>query len=90
MNKKFGLPLDILQQLGVDIAKLQAGRKLANDDPQTCYDLPAMIEHASVRYDASRLRLLVSVPQRAMERGRRGYVDPALWDEGVSAAFINY
>lgn len=84
------LTLDILQQLGVDIAKLRAGGKLASDDPQTCYDLPAMIEHASVRYDVSRLRLLVSVPQQAMERGRRGYVDPALWDEGVSAAFINY
>jgi outer membrane usher protein len=25
-----------------------------------------------------------------MERGRRGYVDSALWDEGVPAAFINY
>jgi outer membrane usher protein len=37
-----------------------------------------------------RLRLMVSVPQSAMERGRRGYVDSALWDEGVPAAFINY
>ncbi|GGL39396.1 fimbrial biogenesis outer membrane usher protein [Pseudomonas brenneri] len=84
------LTLEMLQQLGIDIAKLQASEKLTLDDPQACYDLPALIEHASVRYDVPRLRLLVSVPQQAMERGRRGYVDPALWDDGVSAAFINY
>lgn len=84
------LTLEMLQQLGIDLAKLQASEKLTFDDPQACYDLPALIEHASVRYDVPRLRLLVSVPQQAMERGRRGYVDPALWDDGVSAAFINY
>ncbi len=84
------LTLEMVQQLGVDIGKLQAIGKLADDDPNACIDLPALIEHASVRYDVPRLRLLVSVPQSAMERGRRGYVDPALWDDGVPAAFINY
>ncbi|VVN53948.1 putative outer membrane usher protein ElfC [Pseudomonas fluorescens] len=80
------LTLEMVQQLGVDIAKLP----LDAADPDACINLPALIEHASVRYDVPRLRLLVSVPQSAMERGRRGYVDPALWDEGVPAAFINY
>ncbi|MGU9855636.1 fimbria/pilus outer membrane usher protein [Pseudomonas sp. LF245] len=84
------LTLDMVQQLGVDIAKLQASGKPVGDDPNACLDLPTLIPGASVRYDVPRLRLLVSVPQSAMERGRRGYVDPALWDEGVSAAFINY
>ncbi|NWE43867.1 fimbrial biogenesis outer membrane usher protein [Pseudomonas yamanorum] len=84
------LPLETLQQLGIDVAKLHATGKLAETDPNACLDLPALIEHASVRYDVPRLRLLVSVPQSAMERGRRGYVDPALWDDGVPATFINY
>lgn len=84
------LTLEMLQQLGVDTDALQASGKLVDPDPNACLDLPALIEHASVRYDIPRLRLLVSVPQRAMARGRRGYVDPALWDEGVPAAFINY
>ena len=84
------LTLEMVQQLGVDIGKLQAAGKLVGDDPDACLDLPALIDHATVRYDVPRLRLLVSVPQIAMERGRRGYVDPALWDAGVSAAFINY
>jgi outer membrane usher protein len=84
------LTLEMIRQLGVDIAKLQAVGKLLGDDPNACLDLPTLIDHASVRYDVPRLRLMVSVPQSAMERGRRGYVDPALWDAGVSAAFINY
>ncbi len=84
------LTLDIVQQLGVDIGKLLASGKIAADDANACLDLPALIDQASVRYDVSRLRLMISIPQSAMERGRRGYVDPALWDEGVSAAFINY
>lgn len=84
------LTLEMLQQVGVDIGALQANGKLVDTDPNACLDLPALIEHASVRYDVPRLRLLVSVPQRAMERGRRGYVDPALWDDGVPAAFMNY
>ena len=41
-------------------------------------------------FDASRLRLEISVPQVAMQRGLRGYVDPQLWDNGVPAAFVNY
>jgi len=84
------LTLEMVQQLGADIGKLQASGKLADSDPNACLDLPALIQGASVRYDVPRLRLLVSVPQRAMERGRRGYVDPSLWDAGVPAAFINY
>ncbi|QXZ12189.1 fimbrial biogenesis outer membrane usher protein [Pseudomonas sp. AO-1] len=84
------LTREMVQQLGVDIGKLQAAGKLLGDDPNACVDLPALIDHATVRYDVPRLRLMVSVPQSAMERGRRGYVDSALWDEGVPAAFINY
>ncbi|QBR29273.1 MULTISPECIES: fimbria/pilus outer membrane usher protein [Pseudomonas] len=84
------LTLETVQQLGVDISKLQAADKRIGNDPNACLDLPALIDHATVRYDVPRLRLMVSVPQSAMERGRHGYVAPALWDEGVPAAFINY
>ena len=84
------LTLDMLQQLGIDMSKLEATGGLNPNEPHTCYDLPSLIDKATLRYDASRLRLLASVPQIAMLRGMRGYVDPALWDNGVSAAFINY
>lgn len=84
------LSLELLTQLGIDMGKLQAKGTVDPAAPQACYDLPSLIDQASLRYDASRLRLLVSVPQMAMQRGMRGYVDPQLWDEGVPAAFINY
>lgn len=84
------LDLALLRQLGIDMDKLQAQGKLDPLDAQACLDLPALIDQASVSFDASRLRLAVSVPQVAMQRGLRGYVDPQLWDEGVPAAFINY
>ena len=84
------LTLDMLLQLGIDMNKLEAAGKLNPNVPQGCYDLPSLIDKATLRYDASRLRLLASVPQIAMQRGMRGYVDPALWDQGVPAAFINY
>ncbi|MDD2049996.1 fimbria/pilus outer membrane usher protein [Pseudomonas putida] len=84
------LTLDLLKQLGIDMTRLQARGKFDPDVPQACYDLPAMIDQATLRYDASRLRLAASVPQVAMQRGLRGYVDPQLWDEGISAGFINY
>jgi outer membrane usher protein len=84
------LTLDLLQQLGIDLGKLRDQGKLDSNLPLACYDLPTLIDQASVRYDPSRLRLAVSVPQIAMQRGKRGYVDPQLWDNGVSAAFINY
>ncbi|MGB5957800.1 fimbria/pilus outer membrane usher protein [Pseudomonas sp.] len=84
------LTLELLQQLGIDLDKLQAQGKFDLSKPQSCYDLPALIDQASVRYDSARLQLAASVPQVAMKRGVRGYVDPALWDAGVPAAFINY
>jgi len=84
------LTLDLLKQLGIDMARLEAQGKLDPQHPQECYPLAELIEDATVRYDSSRLRLLASIPQVAMQRGLRGYVDPQLWDEGVPAAFINY
>lgn len=82
------LTLEILEQLGIDMDKLQAKKQL--DKAETCHDLSALINQASLRYDASRMHLYVSIPQVAMKRGMRGYVDPKLWDAGVSAAFVNY
>ncbi|MHC8383998.1 fimbria/pilus outer membrane usher protein [Pseudomonas sp. LB3P14] len=84
------LTFDLLQQLGVDLQKLQDQGLINLEAPAAYYDLPAMIDQAAIRYDSNRLRLYVSVPQVALARGIRGYVDPELWDGGVPAGFINY
>lgn len=82
------LTIELLEQLGIDMDKLKAEGRL--DAEQACHDLPILIDQASMSYDSNRLRLAASIPQVAMKRGLRGYVDPQLWDAGVSAAFVNY
>ncbi|HHW4682617.1 MAG TPA: fimbria/pilus outer membrane usher protein, partial [Xylella sp.] len=45
---------------------------------------------AYARFDVATQRLDVSIPQAAMRRSARGYVNPSLWDRGVNAGFISY
>ncbi|MGF6127164.1 outer membrane usher protein [Pseudomonas frederiksbergensis] len=77
------LPYDLIEQMGIDMSTF-------GPEPLTCYDLPALIPHASVSYDSTHLSLAVSVPQAALIPGLRGYVDASLWDQGIAAAFSNY
>ncbi len=84
------LNFDLLQLLGIDMAKLIEQGRLSPEADDTCLDLATLIDQAVLRFDSTRLRLNASIPQVAMLRGRRGYVDPALWDNGVNAAFVNY
>ncbi len=80
------LPYKLLEQLGVRLDSLA--------DPQreqtTCIDLPGLIPGARADFDSSKLSLTLSIPQIAMRRDVAGYVDPARWDSGINAAFLNY
>ncbi|KVK95379.1 fimbria/pilus outer membrane usher protein [Burkholderia territorii] len=77
----------MLKDFGVDLNAV----KLAPDIGGTaCLELPQLIDHATVRFDAGRLRLDLGIPQAFLSRTARGYVDPALWDEGVTAGYVNY
>ena len=80
----------MFKDFGIDLLKLQNPELLAPENANRCYPLDTLIEQAEVKFDSARLHLLISVPQAFMQAGVRGYVDPALWDEGVTAAFINY
>lgn len=86
------LTLPILESLGMNLQALRDVGKLEQTDaqPEKCLDLAGIIEQATVEYDASRQQLNIGVPQAAMLRSARGYVDPALWDEGVTAVFTDY
>lgn len=84
------LTVPIFESLGLDLKPLREAGKLDETQPERCYDLASLIEQSSVEYDASRQHLNIGVPQASMLRSARGYVDPALWDEGVTAAFTNY
>jgi len=48
------------------------------------------IPQAHTEMQLDRLRLNISVPQVAMQPSAGNYVPPKLWDDGVSALFVNY
>lgn len=81
---------DLLDRIHVDLGKLtpQANALLAQGN--ACVALPALIQDATAVFDFGEQRLDISVPQVAMSRSARGYVDPQYWDEGVTAARLGY
>lgn len=79
------LTRELLLLGGVDPARLPADHA---DGP--CIDLPTTIEFSQVSYQPGSLRLDVSIPQAALSRSARGYVQPALWEAGETAVFSSY
>lgn len=79
----------LLDSLGVDLGRLTpaAGTLLEGG---ACTTLDKLVPDAVATFDSGELRLNVSVPQIAMVRHARGYVDPKYWDEGVTAARLEY
>jgi len=85
------LYLGVLKAMGVNIAKLMQEQLIAADsDDQSVIDLPASLPDASVEFDVNALALQLSVPQAYVQRTSRGYVDPSLWDQGITAFYTNY
>lgn len=54
-----------------------------------CADLKA-IPQASADFQFGAQRLAISIPQAAIDLPARGYVPPEMWDEGITAAMLNY
>jgi outer membrane usher protein len=86
----------LLERLGVDLAKLspQATASISQgpgeDSGGACVPLPELVPDASASFDNGEQRIDISVPQAAINRQARGYVDPGYWDEGVPAALLQY
>ncbi|MGG4774498.1 fimbria/pilus outer membrane usher protein [Paenalcaligenes sp. Me52] len=77
---------EMLDQLGIDLSKLPT----PVSDEAACLRLPEVIPDASVIYESAQLRLMLSIPQIYLSPSKRGYIDPAFWDAGQAAAFVNY
>lgn len=80
------LSRELLEHIGVRLDSVANPEGLQ----AACVDLPTLIPSAEIDFDTSRLSLALSIPQIAMRRDVVGYVDPARWDAGINAAFINY
>ncbi|MNJ27880.1 Outer membrane usher protein HtrE precursor [compost metagenome] len=81
---------DLLDRIHVDLGKLSPQANALLTQVTSCVALPTLIQDATAVFDFGEQRLDVSVPQVAMSRSARGYVDPQFWDEGVSAARLGY
>lgn len=77
-----------LAEMGVNTAVLPAFAGLPVDQPVS--DLTALIPDARVQLDFPQLRLELSIPQVAMKSQNSDVVDPALWDQGMTAFLLNY
>ncbi|MFC6299108.1 fimbria/pilus outer membrane usher protein [Pseudomonas sp. CCM 7893] len=81
------ITVEVLDRIGVDLLKLS---NVDTKNRQNCVDLVSNITPASVSFDSSEQRLLISIPQINMRRSAQGYVDPSQWDRGVTAGMLNY
>ncbi|MDM0031936.1 fimbria/pilus outer membrane usher protein [Variovorax sp. J22P271] len=81
----------MLERIGVDLGKLGAGAQgRLEAGAEACATLPELIEAATAVFDNGEQRLDLTVPQIALSRRARGYVDPKYWDDGVTAARLQY
>jgi outer membrane usher protein len=81
----------LLERVGVDLMKLPPETSArVEQDTDGCLTLPSLVPDATASFDNGELRLDVTVPQIALARTARGYVDPRYWDEGVPAAILQY
>lgn len=81
------LTADIVEGIAFNEAALPKAPLTQQD---ACFDLPQQVPDAQMNFDSGEQRLDIVIPQIYMRRTARGSVDPAQWDSGVAALFLNY
>jgi outer membrane usher protein len=77
-----------LAEYGVNVSAFSSLNTL--HEGETITRISRYIPNASAKFDFKAQRLYLSIPQAAMNIKSAGYVDPARWDDGIPAAFVNY
>lgn len=81
---------ELLTRIGVDMAALARALGLpAGATLPECVD-PRAVEFGDWRYDSGAQRLEISLPLTLVPGVDRNDVPPSLWDQGVTAGFVNY
>lgn len=80
----------LLERLGIGLDGIDPALRQRLAAPRACLALDEVVPQARVAFDQGDLRLDLSVPQADMTRAPRGYVAPEFWDEGMTAALLNY
>lgn len=81
---------ELLERMGVDLNKLTPQAVARMQAAQACVPLAALVKDGRAFFDNGEQRLDVMLPQAAMTRQARGYVDPKFWDDGVTSARVQY
>ncbi|GAB1438905.1 hypothetical protein MASR2M36_16640 [Providencia sp.] len=79
----------MLVDFGINIEKLNPNIKADSTDCLTLEQWNAQKDIADT-FQASTLRLDISIPQIYEQRMSRGYVSPQFWDEGIPALNVGY
>lgn len=61
-----------------------------SEAPNQCVSLKDSIPSATIRFDFEKLALHIDVPQIALNNKANGWIPPESWDNGITAAYINY
>ncbi len=80
----------LLRRLGVDMEQLQADVRAQLATAGSCLRIGQAVADADAVFDFGAQRLDLSVPQAALVRRARGYVDPASLDPGINAGMLGY
>lgn len=80
----------LLARFGADMSLLDPAIRDRLAVAAACERIEDVIADARVHFDFAAQRLEVSIPQVAMLRRARGYVDPSNWDAGINAASLGY
>lgn len=82
------LTRDMLHELGVKTIGFPTLSALPGD--KTFSNLSDFIPDAKTQLDFDQQRLDISIPQAALDIQARGSADPSQWDQGITAAMMNY
>ncbi|MBB6187348.1 fimbria/pilus outer membrane usher protein [Rhodanobacter sp. MP7CTX1] len=80
----------LLERIGVDLSKLNPDAASKVEQGESCTPLSQLVPDATAVFDMSEQRLDINLPQVALLNHARGYVDPAYWDNGVTAGRVAY
>ncbi|WNN52877.1 fimbria/pilus outer membrane usher protein [Hafnia alvei] len=96
--KGYGLRTDAIEAFNKNSEDKSAAEQVDNAKAKVnspavegaCTNILQSIPAAKADFNFNKQRLNLSIPQALMSHSARGYVDPKFWDDGITAALIDY
>lgn len=90
-NAETCFSMTFLEQIGIDTSLLHPSALNGQlPTPDTCLTMTQWLPSATAQFDSSTFRMDINVPQAFMHRNARGYVNPKVWDHGITAGKVTY